>query len=523
MTLLTDLINANLVNETEADELKALLEKEKAETDLILNVLIKFFMSKLVKTSTGEGSYTLTDPDDGKAYLTDEKPTNDLFLDILFNNELITEQVYRKLSVQKIPPSKLGCTATIHIAKEAGAFYQNFTIQDQLEFAEQLGRNRLSLMSGLLEDGSKKRLLRDIQQGKLDTYLDFFRYSYCCSIFDQVPFIGHPEKLLKKLTPIINRLCYGAFFIKSIKMEETEFAGYPSYDNRQMTLLVDTGAKIHRHAFTFSQTETWAPNKSNLVLGKLIEFIDQLLADFNSSYRLRYLTLHINTEIFSNGKKEVAICRVEAQNENIFEFYSIQRKFLFNGPMLHFRLPLSYTHIEYAIHHFKACGMFAHLSDQQLNDTLSTVPQKTYQNVGDLLLIFPDTVAVAQRHFITGQKPYQDFLEALGRISKGKLSFSNISDESIGELDYHSTKHFDITFTIDEKEHIVNCSSVAGQFDDWSFIGHLKNNIIKEYYTEYDLVQFIGSDSETDLYVFMTREQKKYLQKVKLLNIVERF
>jgi len=522
MILINDLTSAGIIPEQDATTLKATLKKQ---NDL-LRALYFYFESKVFTRPVNGGFMLIVDPYKGynPDNLTEDQTSYLKLLEILYQHQLIIEIVYRKLIKFPLEGNENGYFAALYMATELSSFHKHFTVEKQLEFVELLGGRNEFGRDGILDDRKKAKLTKDVKEGKLESYLDFFKYSYCCDFININAYQGKPKQLLKKLVKIFNSLTYqSAFTIQDISIYEEDFFGEPSYDNRKTTIIIDTGARKHQHTYTFSVDKDRTPINILLVLRNVLVHINNLLTDYACNFRFTYITNNLNTSLFPTSSKLYAICRADQINEHIFDFRSMQSRFLYNNPsLLSYRSPLSYTHIQYAIYHFNECGLFAHLTEEQLNNIKNKLFDSTYEHTGDLMAIFHDTIAIVHQNITSGQKPYSAFLEALNTISHGVLNFTAIKDGLPDQFDYETESEFKVSFTCKGLAHEVVCRLNFKNFDQ-SLIYYIINEIIRKEYLNYQLINIVGGVHDQDYFLFASNQQVDYLRSKKLLIDIPRF
>jgi len=522
MILISDLTAAGIIAEQDAITLKATLNKQKD----LLRALYFYFESKVFTRPSNTGFMLILDPYKGYD-LDDLKQDQTSYLKllaILYRHQLIIESVYRKLSLFPLEGNNNGYFAALYMATELSSFYKHFTLEKQLEFVELLsGRSEFG-RDGILDYRKKARLTKDVKDGKLDTYLDFFKYSYCCDFLNINTYQGKPKQLLKKLVKIFNSLTYqNAFAIQDISIDEEDFFGEPSYDNRKATIIIDTGSRKHQHTYTFSVDKDHSPINILLVLRNVLVHLNNLLADYACNFRFTSITNDLNKSLFPTGSELCAICRADQINEHIFDFRSMQSKFLFNHPsLLSYSSPLSYTHIQYAIYHFLECGLLLHLTEEQLNNIKNKLFEGTYEHTGDLMAIFPGTIAIVHQNITNGQKPYSAFLEALNTISHGILKFTAIKDGLPDEFDYETESEFKVSFICNGLAHEVVCRLNFKNFDQ-GLIYYIINEIIRKECLNYQLINIVGGVHDQDYFLFASDQQVDYLKSKKLLIDIPRF
>ncbi|NQX43149.1 hypothetical protein SAMN05421820_11560 [Pedobacter steynii] len=526
MSLINNLSNAGIIEQQEAIELNKKIGKSGSESKAVLEILYHFFMQKVTGSSEIGNVFVSV----GSAEKQDDmnchnKKEHSKFLEILYKEGIVPETVYQKIKTIPLTADESGYFGILHLSIELMSFYRSFTIENQLAFASLLEGKSPYGSDSLLDGQKKNKLIQDIKAEKLETYLDFFRYCHGCRFVNVVGYQGKEHILLKEAVKILNQLCYNAFTIVEITSYDEDFAGEPSYHNKQTTIVVSTGAREHRYTYTFWQNENkdQSENKSNSLLENLLLLANQLLADFNATYRLTGITNYLSEALFPDSRTQYAICRFQQENRNILEFYAMQKRFLFNRPSPVFiRFPLSYLRIEYALYHIKKCGLLAHINNEQYDDILTNIYKSTYDHVANLLAIFPNMVAAVNRTVSSGQKPYDAFLLALNQISHGVLNFTEIHDGIPEDFTLESELTFKVSFRCNGEYHEVDCNLIGKEFSD-NIVYYIINEIIRKKYTEYRLVQLINSKHTHDIYLFVSNPQGEYLQSMKLWETIDRF
>ncbi|RQO78029.1 hypothetical protein DBR40_08730 [Pedobacter sp. KBW01] len=521
MSLINDLSNAGIIEQQEAAGLN---KKIGSDSNDILGILYYFFLQKITGSSEAGSIYVLVEPAEEPG-IQNNKENHSKFLELLYKEGLVSEIVYQKIKTFPHKADQSGYLAMLHLARELMCFYKAFTIENQLVFATLLeGKSRYG-SDRLLDVQKKNKLIQDIKNEKLETYLDFFRYCYGARFVNVANYRGNEKSFLKETVKIFNQLNYNAFTITEITSYNEDFTGEPSYHNKQTTIIICTGAREHRYTYTFWQNESknHRENKLHSLLENLLLLLNQLLADFNASYRLTGITNHISEALFQGNRAEYAICRFHQENIGILDFYDMQKRFLSNSPStLFIRLPLSYLYIEYAIYHIKKCGLLAHINNKQYDHILTDIYKTTYAVVADLLAIFPDTIVIVNRTMSSGQQPYRDFLLALNEVSRGVLNFTEINNGFPESFTLGSELTFKVSFKCNGEYHEVECNMTNQEFSD-NLVYYVIIEIIKKKYPGHLLKQLINSKHTQDVYMFVTNQQYDYLKKMKLMETIDRF
>lgn len=523
MTLSTELLNAGIINAKEAAEFEKILIKEGIKVQDSLPVLYHMVSNRMTGNSN-YGSIVVVVPDKNEPDAAVKYPQQvPELIDILYREGLISEKEFNHLKEYALLNGLQDNFIILHMAQELNSFYRSFTLENQKAFAELLDSKSRRGIGGMLDPYEKKRLIADIEERKLNSYLDFFDYCYGCKRIDYEVLIGQKNALLKTLKDLFNELCYGAFTIIELAYGVQEYQEVLQYYNKQGIITIDTGARKYTHGFTFWRSEDASNDHFSVILDNLLTFVNKLLADFNSSYRLTGVSDKLNHRLFPKSLKDHFICRVEPQLIDIFDFYEMQKRFLHNVPTLwHYRLPFSYTQIEYAVYHVKKCGLLSHLTSDQLDEIMQDIYSSTYREVGDLLSMFPDTVAILPRTVRPGQKPYHDFLLSLNTISHGVLHFTDIIDGSPDSFDLESELKFKLSFRCNGLFYELDYSQYGNELSE-QIIYYVINEIIRKDYSDYQLIDMINGEINKSTFLFASNEQSNYLDTMKLRNSIDKY
>jgi hypothetical protein len=521
MNLINDLLDAGVITADDAQLLTAQLPASAGGTTL-LTVLHSFLLDKAF-SDRPRGSFTVTlysTDNNTKVSNTDTANTN-LVLGILHSHQIINKQVYQKLLVYAIPDTPEGYITTLHLAHKLTAYSENFTIEQQLAFADiLLGERKPMFNNGILDENQFQNLKDDIQSGELNTYLDSFDYSYCChsiSIQDEIA----DRQVTDLLMPVLNKMIYDSFSINNIIVKETENNGHPTYDNRQVELLLDISTRTYEHSFTCTRNARTNKISNRQLVENILLLINDILADFAAPYRFTAITNRHNHEILSAQNDRYVICRLSMQQLLIVDFYTLQQRSLFNQPLPVFQEVQSYRRIEYVIFHFRTCGLFDHLNEKVINEVVANLQESTYQNADQLLAKFPDTVTVVGR-YVTNQPPYQQILPALGDMSNGLLEFTDIEDHTPTTASVENGLDYNVSFLCNTIHHTVKCQYYYGEFDE-SVLIYLSNEILKKHYPELILLNLIFKGINHNAYKLITRKQLEYLAQAHIQLGISRF
>ena len=519
MDLINDLRNAKIITDREATRITSFLNKAPRQHPLLpFEALYYFFLnrdSEEINTNVG----IVIVPDESVLVSSDKQNSNEsiAFLEILLRYKLISNDVHHKLD-ERLKHCILSEFHILHLANELIKLKASFTIEKQLEFADTLTQKySYGLVSGLLNPDELEKLQTDIKEGKLQVYFDFFKYTRYCSIIDLLHYPEGYKELLADLTEIVNGLIYTVFKIKEVTFSVGEFSGVPIHHSKKWTININTGEQVH----TYDHTDFHIPENrrsyNQILVQNILKSINILLADFNCSYRFTSLISKLTGLLFPEHYQKLFICRIDRENQQLFQFYRMDDLFLYNTPVPNFQLPISYKHIAYAMHHFKESGIFSSLSETELNTRITGIYQKTYYLATDILAFFPEIVITVITEPSPDKKPYRDLLESLNRISNGILNFSNIEDgfPNYDPETYFAEHDFKVSFVTDNKQYTFTCNYLEMGSNNPVIYGIME--IISQRYFNYQLIRLPTSRIYHDLYLFAQKNAISYLESAKVL------
>jgi hypothetical protein len=524
LQLISDLVSAELITEEESLKLQENLQTEDKE---IQNKLWRRLFTLFYEKNTGNKIPTtggfIFSANVRRPLNDDQKADIDLtqvqkLVEILRKNDFIQDKAYQKLSLLISNFQITDNLLLIYFADVLSSFYHQFTIEKQVQFAEQLSQGKI--WNSMLPGTQKDKLIRDIKKGIPQNYLDFFKYCVGCKYIDATDVLSDLKKLLKLVVKEINKLMYEGPFIKEVKFTAEKNTNIFHYHNGIRTIAINTGDKWHTKRFTFTDVKS----KANLLdVADFFEFLNSLLSQFNLGYRLVFLTLSHEMIFNTSQQAEFVICLVDHEMIKVFEFDNMRSKYLWCQPhMLRFQYHLSYQHIGYLVYHLKESGIIDHLSEEEIKQIEESLLDEDYPDLPSLCLRFPGSLIVAERNFITKEKPYYNFLKALQAVSKNVLRFDDIEDTFDLSLSQKDGVTCDLKFIIDGKIHALKLNGGSGGFDI-NLIYYLLEEIIRPNYGNYVLHNVISTQVELDYYIFAPKKIISYLHKHKVLNTFSRF
>ncbi len=515
MNLINDLLQAGIITTDDALLLTKKLSASQNHID-ILNVLRSFLLKKIVPDFKDGGFHvTLYNPDETEALLGTDNMEHNKLLNVLISKKLVGDAVFQKLKTRNIPNTIGGYIALLHTAAELEAYDINFALEQQLAFAKTLlGERKPFLYNGILNDEQFDQLNADIKSEKLDTYLDFFNYSYCCKAVN-IEESAAEHLVIDILIPALNKLIYDGFKIQSIGIEQSLNTGHPAYNSEMVVLTLYTGARKYKHSYTCMVNARVKKISNWQLIENILILINDILADFAAPYRFTAITNEHHPLLFPARDDRYMICRLDREQQHVLEFYNMQRLSLFNQPQLNFQKVLSYKHIEYLIYHFKACGLLNHLSNHVIEKTTASLHEKTYQNADQLLAAFPGTAATATRYQIPNHLPYLQILEAFNNMAGGVLTFTDIEDNTPTIASIGDEIGYEVNFYCNGVRHSVTCQYHYGEFDE-RVLYYISSEILNANFQNLILINLVLKGIDHHAYRLITCTQQEYLEQANI-------
>jgi len=502
-----DLVINNIISSEESIELES---KLKQHPDNILRSLFLFFYTKTFGNQYPSGPVMFIYR--AKEIQKDKVETHLLnsLLNVIFSNNLIEKITYQKLKTEISDFQITDSFHLVHRLTKLNHFYINFTKEHQLDFLKQLQGE--DFKSNLIDHGKEKRLSSSIEKGELNSYLDFFRYCYNCRFFDFNPKKYDRNLLFKRLLKIFDELSH-SFVIDKCYYEVIENDEIKTTAYKVINLSFQIAGRVFSHKYELRDDLASKKYNYGYDIENFFELINNTLTDFGYDYRF----VVINDESTSKGALEedyeFAICRIDQQMQSLFDFSKIRERFLFIRQHFNFWPNLTYHQIQYALYHYKKAGLLNHLNDKEIEEISTIIYDKTYGNYVNLIGCFPDTVAIISRWKRIERQPYKFYLESLNIISQGILNFYDIEDGH-PDLPMEKEIEFSVDFKLDGESYHLTMTSY-GEFNH-QMISKV-NEIVKEKYPNYMLLDIIGSGVNNFYHMFLTVEQAEYLNKFKIL------
>lgn len=518
MTLPNALKNSGILSPQEAEELNSLLLRRGINNQDALPILRQFFDQKFMARSTPEGQSMVIFSISSDAV---QKEVEAPLLDVLYSEGVIEKQVHDRIRELLSKANEFNNLYILSASSELTKYYKSFTMESQLEFAILLRGNDMAGRDAMLSVEEYKSLSAEIKANKIDSYLDILKRCYCCRAVD---LSGSPDEWLNRYKQVLNDLIYSTFYIVDISYRDEGLPEMVAYGNRKGILSISTGVKEYQHEFIVYDTDRNLQGNVNPILENLLDAVNHILAGFNCNYRFTGVFNRRNHLLSPNSSNDYVVCRYTQQQLPIFDVQAMEGRLLLNRPHVdgNFRLPMSYAHIEYAIYHVRECGLLAHLSEDQIEDSLGRFYEDTYTEVGDLLTIFPDTIAEVRGEVGSAEQPNRDFLLALNRISHGLLHFEDIVDGIPQNIDYGTEEDYQVSFTCNGKSHRLECNQISREFGQ-EIVYYVIREIILKTLPDHELISLYNWRVNVETFLFATKAQGNYLKERNLKHTNGRF
>ena len=151
MNLINDLLKAGIINADDARLLTAQLPTN-AGGSTLLTVLHSFFLDKAFPDRpTGGFAVTLYNTGNNTKIANTNIAKTNFLREILHAHQIISKQVYQKLLAHDVHNTPEGYITVLHLAQKLTAYFEDFTIEQQLAFADTLlGERKPMFYSGIL-------------------------------------------------------------------------------------------------------------------------------------------------------------------------------------------------------------------------------------------------------------------------------------------------------------------------------------------------------------------------------------
>jgi len=425
------------------------------------------------------------------------------FLDQLNGAGLLTTSIYSEYNLEllngKIWPSKITFLIEI-VGREA--WLERFAPEKLRIYAEKLYQNNI------VSDTNHKRLISDINNGKIDLdfpFIDYCNYarSFTLSAYSDDPAV-YLEQIHREVSQIFPELSFTGFTYKIVVDSTWTSEDYTSYN---VIVNLKCNGKTYKHK-SFISLHDFVKDKS--YLGKIDDqefynIFNKILTDNQSPYRLHKME-HLGIYAHKpSGYPRFGIIALKKEQTEMFRF---------SNPYLgvsyeNFKNNLTTTRIEQAVEEWKKAGILNHLSESEIKSATSNALELDNQDLNDVLHSFRSVIHSFDVELGNVDDPYAELLGLFSDISHGVFNPTGISDN----FSKPSGKKVKVKFNLNGK----NYSLSLKYENDWIDITFfemvnkavIENNLPGKFYELYN-GNYIA-------YIFLTPQQYEYLKTKKLL------
>ena len=175
---------------------------------------------------------------------------------------------------------------------------------------------------------------------------------------------------------------------------------------------------------------------------------------------------------------------------------------------------LTTNQINEAIVGWQKCGLFKHLSSEQIETAKKQALGSDNENLNDALIHFPNVIYSFDTELGNMYDPYAELLKEFSKVSHGNFNPTDISDNFSKPINNKVTVKFTINKHIYSKDFKIH--------DDWidpDFIDFIKQTV-KENLLQGQFYELIEGGQGVYI-IFITADQEKYLKKNKLVIFAE--
>lgn len=364
-----------------------------------------------------------------------------------------------------------------------------------LPVAERLHKN------GIISDSSFLRLNDDINNGKLESAFQLNNYCKNDRVFDMAKYPDDPNVWLEQLHREIAAILPGLNFtdFKYTEVPDTLF----SIPGTRFKVSLTCNGRIYKHISLPIKNYRNPRDKirpKDIHVNDFYRIFNKVLTDQQSPYRLHNI-------MFSHT----------AANENIQRFALIALKdeqggVFMKDPVMSYMLvsmdgydsTLTSEKIDSTLAGWRKMGLFAHLSNTELNKAIDDVQTADPFSTSNLLSNFPGVVYNLHDALTGPRWPYGNLLIHLARITHGAFNPTKIVQVKVG----HGLK---LQYLSKGKVHSFTFPTIYGWMDV-KFPAFMKdlsheNNLLGSFYQlKYE-----------DAVIYLTKQQHDYAVKNKLL------
>lgn len=364
-----------------------------------------------------------------------------------------------------------------------------------LPVAEQLHKN------GIVSDSSFLRLKDDINNGKIESAFQLNNYCTHDRIFDMAKYPDDPNVWLEQMHRDIGSILPGLGFtdFKYTEVPDTSF----SIPGIRFKVSLTCNGRIYKH---ISLPITNYRNRQGKIASKDIfvedfyRIFNKILTDQQSPYRLHSIMFSHTTA--NDDIKRFALIALKHEQGDAFMKDPVMSYML--ATMEAYDSVLTSTKIDSTLAGWRNMGLFAHLSNTELNKAFDNAQSADLFPTSSLLSNFPEVIYNLHDALTGSRRPYSNLLIHLAKITHGAFNPTKIVQINQG----HGLK---IQYLFKGKTHSYTFATNYGWMDVKfpAFMKNLKyeNNLSGNFYQlKYD-----------DAVIYLTQKQHDYALKYKLL------
>jgi len=308
--------------------------------------------------------------------------------------------------------------------------------------------------------------------------------------------------LYQSISSILPELSFTDF---DVKVERYKESYDTSWHYRTIVSLINSGQK-YSHSDFYSPSdfnEDGRPDHAWKTGDDIVSIFNKILRDKQSSYRIHVIEAPRNNREDSSYQIGF-LALTKAQQDSLHRggtYLNIQYQ--------KYRNAITSNSINNAIRIYKELGLFSHLTQDEIDSSISSIQQKQINYYSDILSCFRDLVFEIDPEFGVEEGMYKQLTKELIAVSKNQFQPIDIVDT------YHwkDRKSFDYGFTLNGKKYKAKLK----QEDDWLDPGFFE--LIEKAVAEQDKKGKFYPIYPNDgmRYIYLTKEQYQILKEKNLL------
>lgn len=505
-SIIEKIISEELIAEKDGSELKKLVEKSYYEEEAAyVDGLLKLQYKEVTgQTEIGFGSFLSFGHDKMS-----EKERNELnevlteYITKLKNCNLVTDRQFQKISFQIdnndfIHPLQI-LTDVIHL----------------IEYDKRMSPEKLKVFSKKLSDNeictgeNINRLNEDIEKRLLDNPIEFLKYCDKSFLFELDKYSDEPDEYIEKIhretASLVNGLDFEDFKYEIQLNKSISDSKYKSYN---LIVSLKCNGKTYKQKSFYSPLEKRDKEGMMRYFGKIgtqeyYNIFNKILADNQSSYRLHEVKSTVKNAADYSKFGIIALTRAQAKVLHGSGVY-------FRPSYENFKNNLTSNSIANAIKEYQKIGLFDHLTEKEINESIRKIEEQENYNFNNILASFPDIIHWFDMELGNLENPYFELVEEYSKISHGEFNPIHILDN----FDIQNSTSCTLSFKLGEKEYskklVIEGDWMDGHF--FEFIDRVvsENNLNGEFYSLYE-------GGQGAMIIYLTKKQYDHLRKNKLV------